>query len=277
MRIALTGASGLVGRHVMRAAEAAGHRITLLGRDSGYRLGDAPDLAGHDALIHCAFAHTPGRYRGGEGDDPAGFRRLNLDGSISLFDSAAQSGVGRILFLSSRAVHDGHRPGTILTDDLPARPTTLYGEVKALAEDHLQSLADQGFRTTALRATGVYGPGPDHKWRGLFADYLAGRPIAPRVATEVHGDDLAAAILLLLRQPTPPRCVNVSDLVLDRRDLLSRLASLTGCPHPPPPRAEASALSVLRCDALRGMGWRPGGLDLLTRSLPLMLDQGQVL
>lgn len=275
MRIALTGASGIVGSHILTAARNAGHDVTILGRENGYQLGDAPDLRGHDALIHCAFAHIPGRYRGGEGDDATGFKQANLDGSIRLFDAAARSQVARIVFLSSRAVHDGYPKGTILTDGLQARPTSLYGEVKAMAEDHLRKMAEQGVQTTSLRATGVYGPGHRHKWRGLFADYLAGKPVAPRVATELHGNDLANAILLLLTQRDQPYIANASDLILDRHDLLTEVARLTGCRHPLPARADANLLGVLRCDALKTMGWQPGGMNLLRKSLPLMLDQPQ--
>lgn len=270
MRIALTGASGILGGFVLRAALRAGHQVTPLDRSRGYHLGDAPDLTGHDALIHCAFAHLPGRYRGGEGQDAAGFLRANLTGTTRLFDAAAASGLGRILFLSSRAVHDGHPPGTLLTDDLPARPTTLYGEVKAGAEDHLRGLS--GLQGISVRATGIYGPGPAQKWRGLFADYLAGQPIAPRVATEVHADDLAAALLLLLQAPRAPATVNASDLVLDRRDLLAGVQKLTGCSHPLPDRADARALLVPDCAALRALGWQPGGMARLQRDLPAMLD-----
>ncbi|MCS5601134.1 MAG: NAD-dependent epimerase/dehydratase family protein [Paracoccus sp. (in: a-proteobacteria)] len=270
MRIALTGASGIVGGFALRAALAQGHEVTVLDRASGYVLGDAPDLAGHHALIHCAFAHVPGRYRGGEGADAQGFRRDNLDGSIRLFDAAAAAGVGRILFLSSRAVHDGHPPGIALFDDLPPRPANLYGEVKALAEAHLRRLRPQ-LRATSIRATGIYGPGPAQKWRGLIRDYLAGRAITPRVATELHGRDLACAMLLLLTQETPPASVNASDLVLDRRDLLAEVRDLTSSRHPLPHRADASLLNVPDCAALAAMGWRPGGMTLLRQSLPRML------
>lgn len=268
MRVALTGGTGIVGGFVGRALHAAGHHITQLGRVNGYQLGDAPDLTGHDALIHCAFAHAPGRYRGGEGDDPAGFLHANLDGTRRLFDAAAQANVGRVLFLSSRAVYDGHSADTVLTDDLPAAPTTLYGRVKAEAEFHL---ADLPLISTSLRATGIYGPGPANKWQRLFHDYLAGHPIAPRVATEVHGDDLAAAILLLLDAPAPPATVNVSDLILDHHDLLAHVATLTGCHHLPPPRADATSLKVLKCAALHRLGWQPGGMPQLQRTLPEML------
>ncbi|MFD2815453.1 NAD-dependent epimerase/dehydratase family protein [Paracoccus aerius] len=101
-------------------------------------------MSGHDALIHCAFAHAPGRYRGGEGDDPGGFLRLNRDGTRRLFDAAVRDGTGRIVFLSSRAVHDGYPAGAKLADDLPPRPANLYGQVKADAEAYLAQLPVRG-------------------------------------------------------------------------------------------------------------------------------------
>lgn len=266
MRIALTGASGIVGHFVLRAARVAGHRVTRLDRSTGFQLGDAPDLTGHDALIHCAFAHAPGRYRGGEGDDPESFLRLNRDGTFRLFDAAVRDRVNRVVFLSSRAVHDGHPPGTLLPDDLPARPANLYGQVKADAEACLAGLSVQG---TSIRATGVYGQ--PEKWHGLFGDYLAGHPIPPRIATEVHGDDLAAAILLLLDQPNPPAQVNCSDLILDRHDLLAGVQALTGCLHPLPARADPTPLRVQTCDRLRALGWHPGGMAKLRATLPHIL------
>lgn len=269
MRIALTGGSGIIGGFLQRGLLAAKHDLTILNRRNGYQLGDDPDLSDHDALIHCAFAHAPGRYRGGEGDDPETFRRLNLDGSLHLFDAAAKAGVSRILFLSSRAVHDGQPKGVALTDDLPARPANLYGEVKVLAEDYLQRL---DLSSTSIRATGIYGPGSAHKWRGLFADYLAGKPIAPRIATEIHGEDLAAAVLILLKQDNPPPVVNASDLILDRHDLLAEVQHLTGSQSPLPARGDIKTVRALHCDALTAMGWRPGGMEQLRASLPSMLD-----
>ncbi|TRW97685.1 NAD(P)-dependent oxidoreductase [Paracoccus sp. M683] len=265
MKIALTGATGILGSFIAETITRSGHKLNRL---PGYRLGDSPDLAGHDALIHAAFAHVPGRYRGGEGDDPQGFRQLNVNGTAKLFRAAADAGVGRVVFLSSRAVHDGHPPAMRLADDLPANPTTLYGQVKAEAEATLAALPLAG---TSLRATGVYGPGRAHKWRGLFADYLAGRPIPPRVATEVHVADLSAAVMLALR-PDAPATLNVSDLVLDRRDLLAELARLTGSSHPLPMRADATTLRVPDCARLLALGWRPGGMARLQASLPSMLD-----
>ena len=268
MRVLLTGASGIVGGFVLPALRNAGYAVTDAGRDLNWRLGQPLSLQGHDALIHCAFSHAPGRYRGGEGSDAAGFRRTNQEGTIRLFESAADAGLDRVLFLSSRAVHDGWPAETVLSDDLAARPANLYGEVKAAAEACLAALPLAG---TAIRATGLYGPGRANKWQGMFARHLAGQPAPPRVATELHGDDLAAAILLLLASSDPPPCVNASDLVLDHHDLLGLVNRVTGAETPPPPRSDSAALKVLECGRLRQMGWRPGSWQRLHDSLPSLL------
>lgn len=267
MRIAFTGASGLVGRFLLRAFQAEGHEVETL---PGWRLGQPAQLEGCAALVHAAFAHVPGKYRGGEGDDPERFVALNRDGSLRLFEDAKTAGVGQVVFLSSRAVYDGLPAGTPLPDGIPVEPASLYGRVKAEAEAGLAALDAPGFATASLRATGVYGPGESHKWTGLFADYLAGRPTASRVATELHGDDLAAAILLILRNGARG-AFNASDLLLDRHDLLAEVQRLTGCPHPPPPRA-GNAVSVMTCERLAALGWQPGGWDMLRVSLPEMLS-----
>jgi nucleoside-diphosphate-sugar epimerase len=249
MHVLVTGATGTVGRFVVSALTQAGHRITTLGRGADVRwtLADpAPRLPPADALVHLALAHVPGAYRGGEGDDPDTFRRLNLEGTLRLFDAA---GDARVVFLSSRAVYGDHRRGETLRETDPPAPDSLYGVVKLEAERAL------GPRGAAIRATGVYG---GDKWQPLFAAYLRGDPIPPRAATELHGADLAAAVLLLLAAPETG-AFNASDLLLDRHNLLARVQALTGCPHPPPPCAEGPPPGVMACDRLRALGWHRGG------------------
>ena len=268
MKIAVTGGTGRVGRFIVAEAIAAGDQVVVLSRPD-YTLGDRPDLGGCDALVHCAFQHAPGRYRGGEGDDPAGFTRANLDGSIALFKAARDAGVPRVIFLSSRAVYDGYAPGTTLTEDMPPRPTSLYGSVKWQAEQALDALQDGGFSAASVRATGIYGPGGDHKWSGLFADFLAGRQIDPRRGTELHGADLASAVRLLLTC-TDGGAFNASDILLDRHDLLARVAAITGTRHAPP-APSGTPVSVMRCDRLKALGWRPSGWPGLEQVLPVLL------
>ena len=100
MHVLVTGGTGQAGRFVVRDLAEAGHRVTVLGRSGevAWRLGDAVRLPAADALVHAAFDHVPGAYRGGEGGDPAGFWRRNFDGSVRLFGQARDAGVRRCVF-----------------------------------------------------------------------------------------------------------------------------------------------------------------------------------
>jgi nucleoside-diphosphate-sugar epimerase len=268
MKVMVTGGGGLVGQYIVAAARARGDEVAVTGRAGpvAWTL-DAPPPAmeGVDLLVHAAFAHVPGRYRGGEGDDPARFQRLNIDGTARLFARAVRDGVGRVVFLSSRAVYDGLPGGLALEEGAECAPDSLYGRVKLAGEQALVATCGG----TILRATGVYGPGAGHKWTGLFADYLAGRAIAPRRATEVAGPDLAAAAFLPLRG-----VYNVSDIVLDLHDLLAGVQGLTGCPHPPPPLSDAP-VRAMETARLRAAGWAPGGMARLRVLLPEMLAEAE--
>jgi len=260
MRVLLTGGSGYLGAFVAPALAAAGHAVTRLSRRPApgdwlrYDLAAAPPpLPSTDALVHLAFDHAPGRYRGGEGDDPARFLRLNRDGSLGLFTAARAAGAARVIFLSSRAVYGDHRRGETLTETDPPAPDSLYGQMKL----DVEAAAD-----AALRATGVYGLPPGcamHKWSRLFADYLAGEPVPSRIATELHGADVAGGILLLLDRADATGPFNASDLLLDHHDLLAAVQTRTACPHPPPLRAQVPPPGVMATDRLRALGWRPGG------------------
>jgi UDP-glucose 4-epimerase len=128
MKALVTGGTGLVGRYIVETLLDAGYEVAVAGRSPpaddlfpgpvAFRSATLdPDgtglemFDGIDAVIHAAFDHLPGRYRGGEGDDPERFRRINLDGSIRLFEAARHAGAKRFVFLSSRAVYDGVPPG----------------------------------------------------------------------------------------------------------------------------------------------------------------------
>lgn len=259
MRIALTGASGILGGFLLEAARASGHQVVALGADIPWRLGQGVDLTGFDALIHAAFAHLPGRYRGGEGDDPQGFTAANLTGTRRLWDDSRA--VPRRLFISSRAVFDALPAGTALAEDRSPAPASLYGRVKAGAEAAL--LAQGG---AVLRATGLYGPArAAEKWAPLFAQAEAGQPPAPRRASEVHAADVARAALLIL-EAGAAGAFHASDLLLDRRQLIAARAEAIGRPLPLP-AADEAPVSVLDCRRLASLGWRPGGWPQLGATL----------
>ena len=294
-RTIVSGGTGYVGRFIVEGLLKAGHEVVVLGRtppaegffsapvafapldlDSGKV---DPDLfASASFFVHAAFDHVPGKYRGGEGDDPAAFRRRNLEGSVALFEEAKAAGVRRTVFLSSRAAYGTRAPGAWLDEADEALPDTIYGEVKLAGENALAQMSDGNFRGISLRVTGVYGPagqGKAHKWEELFANYLAGKPIAPRAGTEVHGDDVATAVRIALEHAAPPGLLNVSDILVDRHDLLAMVRQLAGCPHPLPKRADVSLINAMRTDRLRALGWSPGGEARLSATVARLVKSAE--
>ncbi|WP_424927249.1 NAD-dependent epimerase/dehydratase family protein [Amaricoccus tamworthensis] len=278
MRALITGASGLVGYQIARTMTARGWRMVYLGRNPvdeiSWELGEDPDLPPADVLIHCALDHVPGLYRGGEGSDPAGFRRRNLMGTLTLARAAQRAGVPRIAFLSSRAIYGSQPPGQRLTEETSPNPDTLYGAMKLETEHALNQMSTPDFTAVSVRATGVYGEPPsgrNHKWHSLFEDFVAGLAIKPRSGTEIHGIDLAYAVMRLV--DAPPGAYNVSDIILDRADLLSRFAALTGIAGKLPPRADAEALNVMLTEKLRALGWTPGGMSRFDQTLPQLVQR----
>lgn len=304
MRVLVSGATGIVGRFVVEHLLARGHDVVAgvrvepatppLSRPAFSRPpfsrtvettflsleNDAPlpDFTGCDGFVHAAFEHVPGCYRGGEGDDPAGFRRANVEGSRRLFEAAWQAGVKRCVFLSSRAVYGPAPDGSLLSEDLEPAPESLYGIVKWEAEKALAALHSERFVPASLRSTGVYGlmEGVAHKWEALARDYLSGLPVADRVGTEVHGDDLAAAVLLLLTADADligNSAFNVSDRLTSHRDVLAELQQATACVHPLPDPIERCTFSCMDTTRLRALGWRPGGQDRFRADIAALAER----
>ncbi|MBB6483933.1 NAD(P)-dependent oxidoreductase [Rhizobium lusitanum] len=292
MKVLISGGTGLVGRYIAEELLSAGYKIAVGGRnapEAGFfsrpvsfvplSLDPQEDQSQvfDDAyvFVHAAFSHVPGKYRGGEGEDPDGFRRLNLDGTIKLFETARKAGVRRCIFLSSRAVYGDRPAGETLTEAIKAMPNTLYGEVKRDAEHALFSLSTPGFATASLRATGVYGDLRPNKWDGLFDDYLHGRSVTTRAGTEVHGRDLGRAIRLLLETEAgriDGETFNLSDILTDTHEILGHLQSATRCPHPLPAPAPREAVNTIDTSKIRALGWQGGGETLFRQTIEKLAE-----
>lgn len=292
MNVALTGATGIVGRFVAEHLAAQGHLIQALARPASQRAGFqcepqwvegviddeavlATLLQDSQALVHCAFSHVPGRYRGGEGDDLIGFWRANFGASVRLLRLARQAGVQRVVLMSSRAVfagrHAGEDPTTPVADNYPTLPNTQYGMLK-MAEEQLAAAA-MDMQVCALRPTGVYGVGypvASSKWYELVRRVLTGQTVTEsRTSTEVHGTDVAQAVEILLQAPAERirgRAFNCSDITVSTRQLVASVAETAGV-RAELPEASSPVQNPMACPGLRTLGWQPGGTARLDATL----------
>ncbi len=292
MRVALTGATGYLGRFVSADLHAQGHQLRALSRAhadrSGFACaiewidGDLRDplahtrlLEGADALIHLAFEHVPGRYRGGEGRDLQGFLTANLYGSLDLLLRARALGVQRAVLLSTRAVYGQRYLERILDERHPALPDSHYGAHKAALEAFVSAFGrGEGWPICALRPTGVYGlshPLGRSKWYDLVRATLDERAHDDsRGGTEVHGRDLARAVRLLLEAPAERiagEVFNCSDLYVSNRDVARLVQTVSGVRGPLPAAPAAMTRDVMVCTRLKALGMTFGGRPLLEQTV----------
>ncbi|MBI1279809.1 MAG: NAD-dependent epimerase/dehydratase family protein [Anaerolineaceae bacterium] len=287
--IAITGATGYVGRFVAAELQHRGMQVRALSRAHSDRSGFAQPVewvtgdlrdenAIHqlvqnvDAVVHLAYEHVPGKYRDGEGDNLPAWLDANLNGSLRLLQASAQAGVKRFIFLSSRAVFSRTEAGRVLDENHPISPDSHYGAYKAAVESFLQSFAHTAnMSTCSVRATGVYGlthPVERSKWWELVQAVLNDHPInTNRGGTEVHGADVAKAIVVLLTRPKLDIPVlHLSDLYVTTGEIVRIAQALSGhAGELPPPSPEPINVMVSRY--LADLGIMLGGTPLLEKTI----------
>lgn len=181
--LAITGATGFVGRRVLALANRPVRALTRRPQPPApgveWVIGDLHDTEALASLCDGAAAvlHIAGVVNA----DAAGFHAGNVTGTANVLAAAAS--VPRFVHVSSLAARE---PGL-----------SLYGASKA-AGDALV-MAREG-KWVIVRPPGVYGPG-DAEMRDLFAAAKRGLGVAPgsrdaRISL-IHVDDLARALLAL--------------------------------------------------------------------------------
>lgn len=167
MIVAVTGASGYLGRAVAAELVASGHDVRTLQRrpsrvdgvtDVLGSISDADAVArlveGAEGVVHLAAKVSLA-------GDPAEFRAVNVEGTRSLLDAAERAGASRFVQVSSPSVaHAGSALAGVGAD--PASPAKARGEyARTKAEGELIALDRDagGFAVVAVRPHLVWGPG----------------------------------------------------------------------------------------------------------------------
>ena len=193
MKVLVTGASGFVGRHLVRRCLNDGLEVTALVRHassvitSGLKtrviagleqLGDVSDaLQGQAVVVHCAARVHVMKDRS---ENPlAAFRAVNVAGTLDLARQAAAAGITRFIYLSSVKVHgESTATGRPFTEeDLPF-PQDAYAQSKCEAEVGLRQLAAQtNMAVVIIRPSLVYGAGVDANFKVMMTAVRRGWPL----------------------------------------------------------------------------------------------------
>lgn len=191
MRIAVTGASGVVGRGVVLRLLSQGHDVVGLARRRPESWPSAADfvesdirdaagvrqaVTGAHVVLHCAWAVNPAAHH-------PDHREINVGGTANVLDAMTRTGTRRIVLASSAHVYGtGRHPA--LSEDAQLRPVSAYGLDKARAEEMVASC---GAQWVTIRSAAILGRGVDNWVRRVLASpFLPARSGTFQV---VHSDD----------------------------------------------------------------------------------------
>lgn len=268
--IGVTGAGGYLGSHLVAYLCEEGHIPRALSRSSGnqpnarrFRLGDAPDpedLAGLEALIHCAHDFTV--------DVRDDAQDVNVLGAKQLLKAAAEAGVGRVVFISTISAFVGCR--------------SVYGRRKLVVEDLVRSAGG-----VVVRPGLIYGD-PSGGMFGRLEASVRKLPVVPLIGRGdqlqylVHVRDLCALLVRLGTMTAPPAkpVIAAARTPLSFREILETLAGRHGKRRwfvPVPASAVLLGLRLAEVLAL-GLSFRSDSVvSLLNQNPNPAFDSGQAL
>ncbi len=158
------------------------------------------DFSGYDVVVFAAaLVHRP------DVTDWVEYERINVQLPWKFAKLVKAQGVKQFVFFSTVSVYRAERTlpcGTVIDENTPLEPTTLYGKSKLQAENLLQTLMDDTFHVSIVRPAFVYGKG----CRGRHIDaqnFLARKlPVLPDAFSDVkmgmvYIDNLAELVWLI--------------------------------------------------------------------------------
>ena len=197
-----------------------------------------------DAVVHCASSG-----RGGVEQ----YQRVYVDGVRNLL--AVFPGTC-LVFTSSTSVY-AQTDGSVVTEESPAEPGRETGQLLRAAED--LALAAGG---VAARLAGIYGPARSVLLKKFFSGEATIEGDGSRYVNQIHRDDAAAALALLVTTRATG-IFNVADNTsLAQREVYGWLAEHFQRPLPPngpvdPNRKRGVTHKQVSNARLRALGWTP--------------------
>lgn len=285
MRCLVLGGCGFIGSHVVDQLVAAGHSVRAVSRRPEALRGPVPGVdyqfidyrdraalgaafVGCDAVFHTISATTPG-----SGDqNPLLDIGDNLVATVALLDEMLNSGIRRLVYVSSGGVVYGVPEQLPIPETHPLRPISSYGIVKVAIESYIELYArTKGLSPVIVRPSNAYGvrqgrDGSHLLVSTLLRRALSGEPISiwgdgSIVRDYLHVKDLVRLIVSAGESDVTGVFNAGSGVGISVRDLIGLVADVTSRPIAASygqPRAFDVPVSILDSARARDVfGWVP--------------------
>lgn len=229
----VTGASGFLGRALVKALLERGETVVAIGRRSSpfaphpglvWKQIDLLDraapwrevLSGVDTIYHLSWSTIPAEANVA----PAADAQNNIVGSVRLIENIAPQSPVRFVFASSGGAIYGPLVQEKASEDHPLTPLSAYGVSKRAVESYLDYFAAfSSIRPVSLRIGNLFGPGQDTaRLFGAITHFthnaLSGKPIVlfgdgSNVKDYVYIDDVVDALILAAQTDGTSRVLNI--------------------------------------------------------------------
>ena len=282
-RIAVTGATGFLGRYIVDRLLARGAYVVGVVRNPG----KVPELAAKGVELRKADLGEPDRLVAGFGGADAvvsnaalfalgnqswaEHERANVEGTRNVMTACKDAGVRRVVHVSSVAVYGLFARGRLHEDapqlgaDTRRLPWNVYAVSKAISEQEAWRLARQhGLDLTTVRPCTIYGAF-DPNFMPLFKRVsswpVSIRPVGMRMSYVYAGDVAEGIALALERERSIGRAYNLTGDGETWQDLTDAWAAAGGktpsfaLPIPLPLTPDFDSTR-----AKQELGWRPRSL-----------------
>ena len=171
MKSVVTGGCGFIGSHVVDALVDRGDRVVVV---DDLATGDLANLNPRAELLLGSILDASLLERAFEGagrvfhlaalprisrsiEDPVGTGRVNVLGTLNVFEAARRASVGRTVYSSSSSVY-GAQPTHLMYEEMPPDPLSPYALQKLMGEQFASMFARlYGMTIVSLRYFNVYG------------------------------------------------------------------------------------------------------------------------